>query len=190
MSDSSRRCQPVGAALLALVLTGAALAGCGGSGGSSSTATTAAPAGRTVDTQAVEKGIEQSLSTSSVKVTKASCPSDVPVKTGDTFTCTVTFSNGATGKAKVTQQGAGRYTYTLEDGSVQIPGSAVESQIEKSLALQGIPNATVNCPDNIIVKVGTTVTCNVSGATGGTGSVTFTFSSAEGTVDSSSVHTG
>ena len=40
------------------------------------------------------------------------------------------------------------------------------------------------------MKVGTTVTCNVSGAQGAaSGTVTFTFSSAEGTVDPSSVET-
>jgi hypothetical protein len=73
---------------------------------------------------------------------------------------------------------------------VQIPGASVDKTLEKRLAQQGAPNATVNCPQNIIVKVGTTVTCNVSGASGkATSTVTFTFSSDTGEVDPSSVKT-
>ena len=172
--------------IVAGALAALALGGCGSS--DNSTATSAQT--RTVDDQQVEQGIEKSLSTSSEKVTNVSCPSDVPVEKGDTFTCSVTFSNDATGKVTVTQEGANHYTYKLKSGSVQIPGSAVESQLEKELAAEGAPNATVNCPDNIIVKTGTTVTCDVSGAQGvANGTVTFTFSDAEGTVDSSSVKT-
>jgi hypothetical protein len=173
--------------IVAPVLVALAATGCGSSSGDS-TSTTAQT--RTVDDQQVEQGIEQSLSTSSTKVTKVSCPSDEPVEKGATFTCSVTFSNSATGKVTVTQQGANRYTYKLKSGSVQIPGSSVEAQLKKELASGGAPNATVNCPDNIIVKTGTTVTCDVSGAQGAAnGTVTFTFSDAEGTVDPSSVKT-
>ena len=165
-----------------------ALAGCGSSDNNDTA--TSAPT-RTVDDATVEQGITDDLSTSSEKVTDVKCPSDVAVQQGDTFTCTVTFSNGATGKAKVTQQGGNRYSYSLEAGSVQIPGSEVETSLEKDLAAQGAPNATVTCPQTIIVKVGTTVTCNVSGAQGAaTGEVTFTFSDDEGTIDTSSVDTG
>jgi hypothetical protein len=166
-------------ALLAGVLAIAALSagGCGSSDDE-----------KTVDDAQVEQGIEDDLSTSSTKVTGAKCPSDVTVQKDATFTCTVTFDNGAGGKATVTQEGFNRYTYALKPGSVQIPGSTADAAVEKSLAAQGVPNATVNCPENIIVKVGTTVTCNVSGAQGiASGAVTFTFSSAEGTIDSSSV---
>lgn len=180
-----------------LVLGALTFSACGGDasneagsaeGASEPTAT--ATAARTVDDVQVEAGIKDDLSTSSTQVTSAKCPSDVAVEKDATFTCTVKFSNGATGKAKVTQLGGGRYSYELKPGSVQVPGATVDKAIEKSLAAQGIPDATVDCPQNIIVKVGTTVTCNVSGAQGvASGTVTFTFSSAEGTVDPSSVQT-
>jgi hypothetical protein len=188
MSDSmvrtaAGRSRSLAACALAL---GALSTACGSSSGG--TATSAAP--KTVDDAQVEQGIKDDLSTSSTKVTKAQCPTDVAVQKGETFTCTVTFDNGATGKATVTQLGANRYTYELKPGSVQVPGSTADAAVEKSLAAQGAPNATVNCPENIIVKVGTTVTCNVSGAQGvASGTVTFTFSDAEGTIDSSSVKT-
>lgn len=180
------------AGAVAMALAALAAAGCGSSGDTSSKTTTASdvPA-RTVDDQQVEQGIKDDLSTSTVDVTKVSCPSDVPVQKGDTFTCSVTFSNEASGKVTVTQQGANKYTYTLKSGSVEIPGSEVESQIEKQLAAEGAPDATATCPQTIVVKVGTTVTCDLSGAQGAAaGTVTFTFSSEDGSVDPSSVQTG
>jgi hypothetical protein len=144
----------------------------------------------TVDSQEVEDGIVSSLSTGTVKVTKADCPSDVKKQKGATFDCTVTLSNGGTGKVKVTQQGANRYTYAFVNGSVQIPGSSVDQQIETQLAKQGIANATVTCPSNIIVKENSPVTCNVTGAQGVAATeVTFEFSSADGEVSPSSVST-
>jgi hypothetical protein len=144
---------------------------------------------QTVDIPEVESQIKMQLSTPSVQATSVKCPSDVPVKRGDTFTCTVYFSNDGGGKVKVTQDGLTRYTYELIPASVTVPGSWVASQIESSLANQGLANTTATCPSTIVVKVGTTVTCNLSGPNGLSGTVTFTFSHANGTVDSSSVKT-
>ena len=167
-----------------------AAGGCGGSGSTHSTRTTAPSSARTVNTKQVEEGIKTDLSTSSAKVTSVNCPSDVPVQQGATFTCSASLSNGGSGKVTVTQQGANRYTYAFANGSVQIPGSAAASAIETSLAAQGAPNAKVTCPQTIIVKLGTTVTCDVSGAQGlAAGTVTFTFSEANGTVAPASVKT-
>lgn len=170
----------------ALVLGALALAGCGGDDPEETGTTTPKP----VDDAQVEQGIKSDLSTASVKVTSAKCPTDVEAKSGAKFTCKVNFGNGAAGKATVTQVAPGQFKYELKPGSVQVPGEVADSAVEKQLARQGAPNATVNCPENIIVKVGTTVECNVSGAQGAaSGTVTFTFSSEEGTVDPSSVST-
>ena len=165
--------------------------GCGGSSTSGGDNQSTSAPGRTVDDAAVESGIKQQLSTAGAEVTKVKCPSDVEASKGATFNCSVSWSNGATGKVKVTQQGLNEYVYEPVNGSVQIPGSDVDQQLEEQLAKGGAPNATVNCPDNIIVKVDTTVTCDVSGGGGNVGgTVTFTFSSAEGTVEPSSVESG
>lgn len=145
----------------------------------------------TVDTSQVESGIEKNLSTSGVQVTSADCPSDVKKEKGDTFDCSVKLSNGATGEVTVTQESGKRYSYAFKPGSVQIPGASVAAVLEEDLAAEGIDGATVTCPETIIVKVGTTVTCDVSGAQGlAAGTVTFTFSSDDGAVDSDSVETG
>ena len=167
---------------LALALMTTALVACGSSSSKTST----------VDDATVESGITSQLSTSEVKVTSAKCPSDEKAEKGATFTCSVGWDNGATGKVKVTQKTAGpNYVYEPVPGSVMVPGATVEKSLQADLAKQGAPNAQVNCPDNIIVKLGTTVTCDVTSAGGKAGgTVTFSFSSAEGTVDSSSVQTG
>jgi hypothetical protein len=184
--DGDMSKMPAAVALGALAL---AVSGCGG-GDSGATAKTATPTPSTVDDAQVEQGIEDSLSTGSEEVSSAKCPGDVQAKVGKTFTCSVTFSNGAAGKASVTQVGPNSFTYELKPGSVQVPGEVADAAIEEQLAAQGIPNTTVSCPENIIVKVDSTVTCTLSGAQGAaTGTVAFTFSSAEGTVDPASVTT-
>src|SRR3954451_7601282 len=131
------------AAAVAALAVGALSAGCGSS--SDDTATSATP--KTVDDAQVEQGIKADLSTSSTKVNSAQCPSDVVVEQGDTFTCSVKFDNGAPGKATVTQQALDKYTYELKPGSGQVPGATADGAVDKSLAAQGIPDATVNCPE-------------------------------------------
>ena len=174
---------------VALVAVGAfATAGCGSSK-EGDTATSAKPA--TVDTSEVESTIKTQFSTSAVKASSVKCPEDVKSEAGATFKCDVKWSNGAAGKVKVTGESLNQFSYEVVSGSVQIPGESVDKTLEKRLAQQGAPNATVNCPQNIIVKVGTTVTCNVSSASGAAnGTVTFTFSSESGEVDPSSVEAG
>src|SRR4051794_20917383 len=151
--------------LLSALAAGLALAACGD---------------KTVDSTKIEAGIKQQVTTQS-PITKVACPDDVKVEKGDTFNCTLTAENGATGKVKVTQQGGGRYVYSLVPGSVQVPGSVVEKSVEQELDQKGSPDATVNCPDNIIVKVGTYVVCDVASANGVKGTVKFTFSDSSGT---------
>jgi hypothetical protein len=176
----ARTPQWLSAAAIAGVL---ALGGCGGSSDSSGSGN----AGPTVDAAAVEEGITEQLSKTG-DVSSVECPANVPWTPGVTLDCDVTLKNGATGTFNATQQGAKRYDLSLVSGSVKIPGAVAVQSVEKSLAEQGYPNAQVTCPETIPVKVGTTTTCDVTGAGGAaSGKVTFTFSSASGTVDSSSV---
>src|SRR6476661_1568219 len=102
-----------------------------------------------IDTATIESGIKQQLSTSTAEVTKVSCPDQVDAATGTSFNCSVTWSNGATGKVKTTETSPGQYTYEPVPGSVQIPGSSAEQQVEKALAQDGFPDAQANCPDTI-----------------------------------------
>jgi Domain of unknown function (DUF4333) len=160
-----------------ICITGAliAIAGCGS---------------KTVDTASIESGIKSQVTAAGAAVTKVDCPSDVKSETGTTFQCSASFENGGTAKVKVTQTGKNKFEYGLVPGSLQVPGSVFEAKIKQDLEQKGAPNAKVNCPDNVIVKVGTYVVCDVSSASGQkVGTVKFTFSDSSGTVDDSSVST-
>lgn len=151
-------------------------AGCGGS------------TSKTVDTSSIEQEIEQQLATPNAKVSSVGCPSEVSAATGTTFTCSVTWSNKTEGRVKVAETSSGQYTYTSVPGSVKVPGSVVEQELADELAKQGAANATVSCPETITVKVGETATCDMSGAGGqAAGTVTFSFSGDDGSIDPASV---
>src|SRR5690242_3100625 len=112
---------PIRGARLALALLPIAVvvAGCGSSSSSTSSASAAqaSKTSATVDATQVEQGIESSLSTSSVKVSSAKCPTNIPSNPGQTFTCTVALSNGATGDVTVTQKTRNQFTYAFKEGS-------------------------------------------------------------------------
>ena len=143
----------------------------------------------TVDAGKAEQGIEgSSLSTSTTQISSAACPDDVKKEKGKTFTCDVKLSGGGKAQVTVTQtSNHNTFSYAFKPGSVEIPASTVNKQLEEDLADAGVENATVNCPDPVKVKVDTTVTCPVSTANGRNGTVSFTFTSDSGSIDSSSV---
>src|SRR3954452_14416824 len=132
-------------AIVLLGLCAAVASGCGGT--------------KTVDTSTVEQGIQEQVAIGTATASTVKCPTDVESKEGNTFDCSVTFDNNATAKVKVTQGKGNKFQYAVVPGSVQVPGSEIEKQVENALAQQGASNATVNCPDNVIVKVGTYVSC-------------------------------
>ena len=142
----------------------------------------------TVDVAEVEAGIEQSLSSTTASVSSVSCPSDVEKEEGATFTCDAKLEGGGKAKVKVTQTSkGGDFTYAFKPGTVVLTDNAVEPALEKDLAASGLPDTKVDCPDTIKVKEGETVTCTAAGPGGRQSQLTFTFSSADGTIDESSV---
>ena len=167
------RCAPVTAGV-AVVITVLAGAGCGSD---------------TVDAAKAEQGLENSsLSTSTTHITSSSCPHDVKKEKGQTFTCDVKLSGGGKAKVTVTQtSNHNTFSYAYKPGSVVVPGSKVDQQLEQDLQGAGIKNAQVNCPSSVPVKLDTTVTCPVALSSGAQATVSFEFSSSSGTVDSSSV---
>jgi hypothetical protein len=144
----------------------------------------------TVDAAQIEEQIEQGLSSATAKVASVTCPDDVESEAGAKFTCSAKLDKGGSAKVEVTQQDDEAFTYSVKPGSVKIAGATVDEQLEQDLAASGAPNATVNCPDPVTVKTGTTVTCPVVGAGGGQATVSFEFTDESGSVDQSSVETG
>jgi hypothetical protein len=102
--------------------------------------------------------------------------------TGDDLSATV----GRPQRSDTSRLGRNNFTYAFKEGSFQIPGAAVDAELEESLASQGYPNTTVNCPSNIIiVKVGGDGHLQRQRRAGlPRGQVTFTFTSAAGEVGS------
>ena len=143
----------------------------------------------TIDASKAEEGIENSdLSTSTTQITSASCPDDVEKEKGKTFTCDVKLSGGGKAQVTVTEtSNQNTFSYAYKPGSVVLPGSEVDKEIEQDLDNAGVKNAQVNSPSSVPVKAGTTVTCPVTLSSGAQASVSFEFSSSSGTIDSSSV---
>ena len=83
--------------------------------------------------------------------------------------------------------GCGRLNRTATLNQVtQTPGAAAAATVQRRLATHGYPNANVSCADTLIVNVGTTTTCSLTGA-GTHKLVRFTFTHKNGEVRLSSV---
>jgi hypothetical protein len=147
-------------------------------------------ASKTVDAGKVEQEIEQSLPAKTAKVTSVSCPDDAKNETGTKFTCRAKLSGGGSGDVAVTvTPSPSEFSYHFKPGTVVLAGASIDKALEQDLAANGAPNATVNCPAKITVKPDATVTCPVTGAGGGAGSVSFEFSDAVGSIEGSAVKT-
>jgi hypothetical protein len=142
----------------------------------------------TINADEVESGIEESLSGATASVSSVSCPDDVEKEEGATLTCDAKLEGGGSAKVKVTQtSNGGDFTYAFKPGTVVLTDDAVEPALENDLTASGVPDTTVDCPDTIEVKEGEQVACTATGAGGRQTQLTFTFASADGTIDESSV---
>ena len=142
----------------------------------------------TIDAAEVEAGIEQSLSSATASVSSVSCPNDVEKEEGATFTCDAKLEGGGKAKVKVTQTSkGGDFTYAFKPGTVVLTDDTVEPALEADLAASGLPDTTVDCPDTIKVKEGEHGHLHNHRLGGRQSQVTFTFSSADGTIDETSV---
>jgi hypothetical protein len=83
--------------------------------------------------------------------------------------------------------GCGRLSRTATlNQATQTPGAAAAVTVQQQLATHGYPRAKVTCSKTLIVNVGTTTTCSLTGA-GSKKIVRFTFNHKNGTVKLSSV---
>ena len=102
-------------------------------------------------------------------------------KKDGTFTCDVKLSGGGKAQVTVTQTSDhNTFSYAFKSGSVELPGSTVDKEVEQDLADAGLKDATVNCPATVPVKTGTTVTCPITTSSGRQATVSFTFSDSSG----------
>jgi hypothetical protein len=68
----------------------------------------------------------------------------------------------------------------------ETPGSQVAKTLEQELARQGFPAAKVSCAHTLVINVGLTTSCAVSGA-GASHRTTFTFRTSSGQIALASV---
>lgn len=174
-----------GSGLVSLLVAALVVGGCGDSDSNGTSQRS------TVDASELEREIEQNLSSKTIEVKSVSCPDDVKSETGAKFTCSAKSDAGGSAKVAVTVTRApNQFSYDFKPGTVVLAGAAVDQELERDLEAKGATGATVNCPSEITVEKGTTVTCPVTGAGGGVGDVSFEFSDAVGSIDETSVDTG
>lgn len=83
--------------------------------------------------------------------------------------------------------GCGRLNRTATINQVKsTSGAAAATVLQQQLAAHGLPGAHVTCAKKMIVHVGITTSCTLSGA-GTKGTVRFKFSSSHGAIESGSV---
>jgi hypothetical protein len=83
--------------------------------------------------------------------------------------------------------GCGRLNRTATINQVtRTPGAATAAALEQELASHGMSGAHVTCARTMIVRVGVTNSCTVTGA-GKSKTVRFTYSSKHGAIKSASV---
>ena len=122
---------------------------------------------QSVDSASVESFIRATPGLK-VPVTAADCPSDVPLKKGDTFECKVSYENGSAESWTLEQldgDGAVRTTQVLQTklpddrSEIRILPENVEALIAQSATK---PLEDVDCPADVKVKEGATFTCTAS----------------------------
>jgi hypothetical protein len=121
-----------------------------------------------------------------LSVKKVNCPSDRPVKKGDSFTCTMTLTDGETAKFKVTQ--VDNNTNVHIQLAQEIP-TYVQHTINSGLAAQGV-QATSSCPPHVAVVTGATFTCTLISSSGQHGTAQITITSDSGAFRITGLHSG
>jgi hypothetical protein len=124
----------------------------------------------TVDVDAVEKSVRESIDgPGSVKVDMVDCPDDQEAKVGKTFTCTYDLTDGTSGEVTVSvadEQGTGRWDVTR-------PASGQAEQVVLTGYAREIGRKpkSVSCPDPLKTGKKKTI-CEVEFANGETRNVT------------------
>jgi hypothetical protein len=85
------------------------------------------------------------------------CPDDIEAAAGNTFSCTVTGSDGTTAEIQVTQQD--------DEGNVSVAGNLLKTgELEQAIVDQ-LGATEVDCPEIVAVEAGKTIECSASAGT-------------------------
>jgi Domain of unknown function (DUF4333) len=139
-----RRRAPLASVLGVLAL--ATLSACGGSSSS-------------LDTTRIEHAVAASILAQRGLHTTVSCPSNIPVKLGQTFTCTAKLEVGTYPVTVTETSSNGRVHYGNERPLVALNVDTVQHAIAASILHQRRLNAAVSCPKEVLQQAGITFTC-------------------------------
>lgn len=126
-----------------------ALAGCGTSAS-------------TLDSVRVEQAIADSILRERDLRTTVSCPSRVPQKAGDAFTCQARLDVGTYPIAVTETNGEGHVRYQNHRPLLVLNTVKVQRAIRASILDQRHLRSRVSCPTEILQEVGLTFTCHAS----------------------------
>jgi len=146
--ETTRRRASAGRRLLALALAaGVLLAACGSSEPK-------------LDTGRVERAVQASILAQRGLRTTVTCPSDVPLKAGYSFTCNANLDVGTYPVTVVVTNSKGHVRYENRAPLVALNTEKVEHAIAASIAAQRHLTASVSCPAEVLQKAGIEFTCH------------------------------
>jgi hypothetical protein len=156
-----------------MLLLSVALVGCGGSLTVTNYLDVERFEGRIAD------GITEQTGTG---IQSVECPDEVAMEAGNDFECSVTDEHGKTGAVRVTQGEDGDTRWKLA-GGISINITRLEETLGDGLAAQlGVAIASVECPDEVVIKAGNDFECTAIDGQGDTGVVTVTQDDDEGNI--------
>lgn len=121
--------------------------------------------GNTLDAEKLESEVSKAVRVQAgVPVKSVECPTGVKYEKGGNFECAVTAKDGTTGNVQVTQtDDKGNVHFNAPFIHIDEAEAAIVEQIKKQV--KDADDATVDCPDIVVVKSGAPFEC--SGSTGG-----------------------
>jgi hypothetical protein len=143
----TRRAGPCG--LVAAVLLGSSLSGCGSS----------TPA---LNTVTVERAIAASIMTQHHLYAAVRCPSKAPRRAGYVFTCMAELDVGTYPVTVTETNGSGHVVYQDQDPLATLDIARVEQSIRQSIRSQRRLSSTVTCPAEVLQKAGIVFTCTAT----------------------------
>jgi hypothetical protein len=149
VGDDPRSLGRRGRALLAFVGVLAALVTLSACGSSSST----------LDTTRIQRAVAASILAQRGLHTTVSCPANIPVKLGHTFTCTAKLQVGTYPVTVTETTSKGRVRYENRRPLVALNIAKVQRAIAASILHQRNLKSTVSCPEQVLQQSGVTFTC-------------------------------
>jgi len=136
---------------------------------------------KSLDGSSIQGQIADGMATQAGGSWTVSCPSDIAIEQGSTFTCDATNADGTTSTITVTQKDAdGNVSWTSDISALDL--DKVRTSIATDLGTQVGGTWTVTCPDKVDIGAGKTFTCQAESDSGQTTPITVTQTDTDGNI--------